>query len=829
MMPGHSGSALILTVVLTSLLAMVGVLFLMVARIDKMATSATTEHRQLTFAVDTVVALVGEELAADVPDAPNDVEYYDYPDANDPWLAPLEPYGSGSDYYWRQISNIAGTLTGDTRDVPVQVVGEREKIAEVNEIGETAPADADGDGVSDAVWFEVPGVSSTKGGPIYAAVRIVDHGGMLNVNTGFKFTTDPNERQGVGIRGDSQLQINVVSLAAPSNELPTSSDARALLYARGATPDDLLDSAWPGYRGRYVAEVIWRYPEQGPTQVETPFDLSDELELRYRYLLNHTGIDTRLENWGRFRQSMFSTPRSDPCEVPQWFGRAAGRNDPNGYAYRPIATTYNMDRIITPQPFSVDGGPGRRKMVNVNRDSIQRLRAALQLALRGHPRADAMAAQIAVNLADYIDDDSEVSYLDAGSGYGTVYGFERPCVYISEFAYNRVVDSDGEHESYGIELYKPFAEDMDPSDEWRLVVAGNIVPLSWPSGQQFHVLIHEDPAAPLATGSVTPQEDDAIEFAEDDRISLQRPSPRGNEFLIVDEKVVPAGWMQDVDADPTSIERDITPHHCIVRAWADTGQTRDSTLGTANSYRDPLDPLTRTIQAHPRDEALTNIGEIGMVLAKGAYCTDSQDPSDPALELAGYTATTAAEILIDLSNPIYADAFNYLTVMDPVEYGAPAGETRVQGRININTAPAFVLAQLPWLQYSMDGPVDRAGSIVAERDQEGAFESIAGLMGVLQMHDLAYDGENNLFEDPNRGPDLTTDDVSEDYEERDLLFTRVSNLVSVRSDVFTAYILVRVGADGPQQRVVAILDRSLVLSPADRPRLLALYQVPDPR
>jgi hypothetical protein len=66
-------------------------------------------------------------------------------------------------------------------------------------------------------------------------------------------------------------------------------------------------------------------------------------------------------------------------------------------------------------------------------------------------------------------------------------------------------------------------------------------------------------------------------------------------------------------------------------------------------------------------------------------------------------------------------------------------------------------------------------------------------------------------------------------EERDLIFTRISNLVTVRSDVFTAYILVRLGTSGPQKRVVAILDRSKVNSAGDRVRLAALYPVPDPR
>jgi len=80
-------------------------------------------------------------------------------------------------------------------------------------------------------------------------------------------------------------------------------------------------------------------------------------------------------------------------------------------------------------------------------------------------------------------------------------------------------------------------------------------------------------------------------------------------------------------------------------------------------------------------------------------------------------------------------------------------------------------------------------------------------------------------------PDLSySDDAPDDFEERDVIFSRISNLVTVRSDVFTAYILVRIGTDGPQKRVIAIFDRSNVYPP-DRGRimLVAVHPVPDPR
>jgi len=51
----------------------------------------------------------------------------------------------------------------------------------------------------------------------------------------------------------------------------------------------------------------------------------------------------------------------------------------------------------------------------------------------------------------------------------------------------------------------------------------------------------------------------------------------------------------------------------------------------------------------------------------------------------------------------------------------------------------------------------------------------------------------------------------------------------VRSDVFTAYILVRLGRTGPQKRVIAILDRSEVFTPDGKVKVRALYEVPDAR
>jgi hypothetical protein len=122
-----------------------------------------------------------------------------------------------------------------------------------------------------------------------------------------------------------------------------------------------------------------------------------------------------------------------------------------------------------------------------------------------------------------------------------------------------------------------------------------------------------------------------------------------------------------------------------------------------------------------------------------------------------------------------------------------------------------------------------AQAIVNHRDMtSGGFESISELMLVHEMG--YYANDPNDANDLSWYPDLTPNDgAANDFEERDVIFSRISNLATVRSDVFTAYILVRIGIDGPQKRFIAILDRSLVRSPSDKVRIIALHPVPDPR
>ena len=815
----ETGSALILAVVLTSMLAIVGVTFLMVARVNRTATSAISENKELNFAVETVIAKISQELVLDVPGAadPNQ-EYYDYPDSANRWLASLEPYEFGGNYYWQQISNLTET-GGAWRNLQAEIIPDYQ-----NSVNDSLVADADGDGVADSVWIPVADMNSSKGKPIFAAIRIVDNGAMLNVNTAYKF--DPNDPTVTAddIDGSSQTQINLLALSE-----------------RGSTSNPLgkLDNERFGYEplphilNDYIRDVVLRYNE--PNGLYTPFDISDELELRYRFLVNQGDIDTRIEEvWDNVFQVGKRTPFDS--NIPGWFDRAQfDVSEPNKYSYRHIGTTYNMDRITNPS-----GG----KMANVNTDGEALLYAAIRAGLydANVPDPNSFAAQMAVNIVDYRDEDSDVT---AYNGY---YGFERPCIYISELDHNSVTIGDPPvtYRSYAIELYKPYSEDIDPNASWQLVISdGNSIPIpidSWTGGKQFYVIRNEDPCAPLppVDSNAVIQDSNALVFNSNSNIFLQRFVADVNDYIVVDSVLVPA-WLL-TGAGIRSHQRDITLHKCIRRLWDDFATKADSpTLGYTNSY---IDPDPQMIQAHPANARFTNIGEIGIVFRKSAY-PESGDVIGPS--------DTEATARIDLAHQNFQQIFNYITVFDPTVDGidnngdgygiAPnvdPNELKIPGRININTAPWYVIAQLPWMRPEI------AQAIVAYRDKTSvpagdpnyvSRPGEPGFASIGELNNVVIGGPDYRMDyyalDPNDlqdFPDLTPDDEAvNDFEERDVIFARISNLVTVRSDVFTVYILVRIGADGPQKRVIAILDRSNAYSRDDKVRIVALHPVPDPR
>ena len=639
-----AGSALILTVVLTSLLAIIGMMFLMAANMDKLTTSAVSVNKELQFAVDSAVAQISQELVRDVPGVRAGEEYYDYPGSEDRWLANLEPDDSDN---WPHISDLYGEWGSS---LAPEIVPEHKEIKGIG-----SPADADGDGVADSKWTELrtsPGVSGqpavTKSGKqIYMAIRIIDNGGMLNANTGYKFDSGGPQNETDGSR---LWQINLMGLAERPPATYSTGEDDDLLKARAYYSSDWSDLS------AYERDVSWRYYFPEPAGKYTPFDISDELAMRNRFLLarknllTQTDIHSRLENWGGEFMDTIWTPVNDSTAFGKWpkrvYDDGSSSIDPN-YTYRHIVTTYNFDRIINPAGgIMASVGPDNTNGT-YSKDKADSISKALNAAI-GDP---AEANQITVNLIDYCDRDSDVTDYTP-DGVVHYYGFERPCIYISELASKLASweDTSGSitvtysARSYAIELYKPYGEDMEPNNvqKWRLRIGGaggheeDIT--NWTGGSQYHVIVIEDPlfttlsalkppcaedpiSDDIASGAShqdwpTPPHTD-VKLLTSQEVELLREAPAGSgNYITVDSHtfVIPN------DPGPTSgicisqsVKRDIHPHKCIRRLWDDNPSAYN--LGSDNNYDDPD---TGLIQAHPTNQPLTNTGEIGMIFRKAA-------------------------------------------------------------------------------------------------------------------------------------------------------------------------------------------------------------------
>lgn len=877
----QTGSALIMTIVLTVLLAAVAVMFVAVARMDKASTSNIADNKALDSAAKSIIEIINRQLVYTVPGVakqakldplvyPQFFDYRDYPDVNRPWLASTEPYlkSGTSDYYWHQISDVTGYLSKikkySVRNVKVKPVGlnKNNSFKVVRQypifgmdpngnflIGDTkdpaldgVSADADGDGIADSKWFELQNMR-TSTGRVFAAVRIIDNSSMVNINTAYQLNTKSPDANAVN--GSSQTQINL----------------RALLKGTTGTTEKIEDLQNFRSNGKsistYEKQYIWDF-NNFPENHFTPFDIADELELRYRFCINSL-------NTSRFEDKFPKTIKTygDPgglydgstnWSMNDWQDRIAGLILTDTQSdHRHLLTTINCDRIIDPNGF---------KMSNINTILTRELFNLFRLTkVNGNQLIDdANAAQMAVNIRDYRDTDSDVNALTVnipGIGDKTFYGFEGPCAYISEIAYNqRTVSGDTppEHKSYAIEFYKPYSTDSSPGSKskWYIYIDkksgspshSEIEIKDWSDSSQYYVYRLNDSNAPLDMDppcAFTDKKDNnqAI-FDNGAQIFLVRIAEDGNS-TVVDEKTVPLNFIPAVDGI-RSVERDISNNRCIMRFWTPP-MSGSHSLGKAVYNTN----TTNVLVAHPSDRDFNNVGQIGLVFKKPAYY---KYQGGTQFGVIGYASDCNKEPQVRIN--LAADAnvypvFNYITAMKTPR----AEETRVKGRININTAPASVLSQLPWLGIHRDGSgndvndISLANAIVAYRDKFNVlsapsdyttrtdpcgFSNIGQLNKVVKGNlldriDFYVDGRDQVGY-----PDIDpSDGVKDDFKERDLIFDRISDLITVRSDVFTAYILVRVGTNGPQKRYIAILDRSEVKKPTDKPILRAFQYVPDAR
>ena len=895
-------------------------------------------------------------------------------------------------------------------------------------------ADADGDGVADSRWVRLYRID--QDGPwdhaIYAAVRIIDNGGMLNLNTALESRDGRYGAPAEYSSGNLLSDVNLLELRwlknVAQNPTPLANNIRGI---HGVRSGGNMNYAGDPDLVRYHNLVSMSILNPDPLGVippavntPTPFDISDELELRNRYFLFSP-------NKPRFTQAWPFT-LNPPTDLPgygkmlpyttfaslqAWYRKShlvSGFAD--YYHARHITTAYNFDRTACPgvtvtyNPY-VPGQIGAfaeiwpRKMgvalpsnnlapaanpfsgfatQDIKNMFIDQLAGAIRRGLDELDQADVddrfsdkytteeLAWQYAVNIVDYQDDDDgdplvigeqHPTHRQVLIGGETVdfFGVESPrdmlrnSLLITAMGYR----FNGGAEVFALEIFNPTDDDivLDNSSTPILDFKITNVMVNHATNPDIDSLFDVLDAAGVSTtieakkalvignrlewqvnnafdlrlDAETYLQLNDLSFNEGDQVTvfkLEYPDPGVD--MPIDCFAVPAGL----------VEASGDLYHCLARSKeigdGSSGANKthfflshpeswiDKTTDDFGVIIPDADIESIDMQSKTTNQMLKGIGEIENVFALGyRYNQDTEESFaltnelgivyelDPADEeafptIAGSELKSWGRINLRNEEKKYWPLLDFLTLFDASTDGLDNNgngladeftEVALPGRININTAPWYVIKQLPWVMDSTAAdPEALAHAIVGFRDKKNlellpiyglgsgmpdysdpilgrtkatidaaavapnanvretpGFRHIAELLQIVVPDPKTIKGQFDIrkyFIDEDAGnpldngrPDFSgdypidvaldiNDGIANDFEERDLIFNRISNLVTVRSDVFTAYILVRIGRNGPQKRMIATFDRSNVFNPMDVPKLVklvALHPVPDPR
>ncbi|MCF6158439.1 MAG: hypothetical protein E3K32_07675 [wastewater metagenome] len=223
---------------------------------------------------------------------------------------------------------------------------------------------------------------------------------------------------------------------------------------------------------------------------------------------------------------------------------------------------------------------------------------------------------------------------------------------------------------------------------------------------------------------------------------------------------------------------------------------------------------------------IISLGEMGHLLTVG-YGTQSSYTNNVLYNIAGSSTVDNAKLnLVGSPGNLISE---YFTIIDPKDdtidddadgatyndTGTQTGdidgpEIQVPGRININTAPSEVLAALPGTDTGTSlGTWDtliqsaKGYSLISNIIDARPFSTVGTITGVTGMDYFATDTIDN-----------DGDGLVDEKDEKDLIFTAISNLITTHSNVFAIYVTARIiNTDGSQtmaeKKLVAIVDRSV--------------------
>jgi len=437
-----------------------------------------------------------------------------------------------------------------------------------------------------------------------------------------------------------------------------------------------------------------------------------------------------------------------------------------------------------------------------------------------------------------------------------VFGYERQ-PFISEVYAKRNVTT-GVLEEFAIELLNPYPDDLKLAridtaytvneDAWRIKVGdGAVINAAVGDLYKFvpkyddqtaqspgRYVIRSSAAVTLASGplaSLTYELASLLQIntVTDKEIQLLRPAPawiknnRGIDYIVVDKVSGDTVASMLLLVGQNAVKRQDTEWKFIYGRYAlqQTGGPSPNythTLGQANSV---TVPGAKGFQLAAADDGrpLCRWHELETLPLYGNGPENTSDPN----------AVITAKLTAADTSPLHLDLIQEPAVLDYIcTINRPDSGT-LPGRININTAPLHVIAAAI--------PPVLADPNAADPDKTVTFSSLQLAEEIIQHRPYAKLADlltkvprmKQYSDGPWKEENVGMQSISDDIEEEHWILSNLANKFTVRSDVFTAYILVRLGEDGPQRRMIAVFDRSQVWTKNDRPKLVALHPVADPR
>ena len=795
--------------------------------------------------------------------------------------------------------------------------------------------DTDGDKVTDSILVD-SGVRDADGNPYFVAVRIIDLGGRINVNTVFQpaapvpFSTSPDRRGinqtdmdwgGLGFKftayGLHRLRCRIqpgfplVGIWDYHNEF-----VRCPRHVQ-PDPDAKPPRYYPFYGQDDALALLWRESDWNSATYT--------IRGRLRMLFEGAGEYQRFVSDRRYLTTR-SVSRLLPLQIASQLPPQPDEPAGHQYSQFPMDKRVDLNEILEIE--RMPSGQPRTDRYNrffqdLGRAFFNAIPRGLANFTDGATSAQDMkrlilATQMACNVIDFADGDDEPTIRPAGGM--SVCGVERQ-PFITELFLKKFKETrdSGIKQYSAIELYNPYFSPISLTD-YRLKVDGNVQGGQWGINalgprQRLVLRSHGDSDIPVRTGtpSVTIQELDLRRECEIVRQVSGREVHIGR-GLIDDQKLPDP----DPETDPADTvaymvaqrdDRDafarysVAVYHDITRASAGEApnyehdytkngeggsgnRTADNTnLGAANftGLTDQgMPPELIAVAPTPvyvRNGGFINIGD----LLRLYYLGPGQGPLDEQLavdrtnlangrwdarpgDTVSYTwdgkpwpdhvpqipvACLFSEFFT-VMNPAADKIDNDQFYKDPVtgQYVADDEyEKAVDGLLNINTASEQALNCLPFVK----GVPGLPAAIVAYREQkrqdhpdQPAFATSGEIL--IPIRKLAASAKNTYGPNYRVADGGSSDDglgyydpatqafipVADDLAKHQIIYSRLSNLVTVRSDVFAVYITV-VRFNGstydkdpsdlavlPQaaSRFLAILDRSLCYKRGDWPEVV---------